>query len=107
MKSLLLALSCSLLVPACVAMAPTPPSSADDRSPSLDVTEDGRASPASAEAVQPSAVNASCLNICRTRYDTCIAQAQDDTDACLCFNRLQLCITGCGGHGILRVCPTE
>jgi hypothetical protein len=107
MKRLLLALSCGLLIPACVATSPGPASSVDDLSPSSDGIEDGRSLPTPSEAIQPLAVNASCLALCRTRYDSCIARAQDDTAACLCFNQMQLCITGCGGHGILRVCPTE
>ena len=101
MMRLLLALSLGLLIPSCTADpscgTPGPEETATERS----------ADPAPiAEAVDAAPpITASCASICDNRYDTCMANAQDATDACLCHNAYVRCMVPCGGHGIIQKCP--
>jgi len=83
MKRVLLALSLGLWMSACVGDAP------------VERTEDSAADP----------VAASCLSRCQTTYNTCLGNAQDATDVCLCHNQRVGCEIPCGVHGILEKCP--
>jgi len=47
-----------------------------------------------------------CTNACRTSYDACLVRALSDTEACLCRNRLTICVRSCGSPGGgLELCP--
>jgi hypothetical protein len=99
MKRFLLALSLALLVPACVGEVADPEASSEAAAPEPAPSGRAAASPA------PQLLPASCLSTCMDRYDACIANALNDTDACICHNNLVRCEIPCGGHGIIEKCP--
>jgi hypothetical protein len=100
MKRILLAPSFGLLVSACLAEAAEPASPAE-------ATASGPSTPSDRTETSPAAPSVlppSCISVCQDRYDTCIANALGDSDACLCFNARVRCELSCGVHGILRFC---
>jgi hypothetical protein len=100
MRNFLLALALGLFVPACI----------DDIPDSLSPPQGSAAAP-SIEEVRididqpaPQSILGSCVDICQSRFDNCLANAQDAQTACLCYNAWVLCRIPCGIRGFLRKC---
>lgn len=102
MKRILLALSICLFAPACVDDTVGP--AADPAAETVAPVDPG--TPATDEVPVPRELSAvsSCTAICDMHYETCLSNAEDEIDACLCFNSRVLCRRACGFPGVIRKC---
>jgi hypothetical protein len=107
MKTLWLAITLGLLVPACMTDTDTRARDLDSRGaegPTPLGLSTASCHGQDACAGTPEAT--SCVLNCENRHEACLERALDATQECLCNNAFHTCIRGCGQpSGSPQVCP--